>query len=152
MPNLKSSAVPGKTKSAKRPKGRRWTHEVTVVGLGFRVKRDVRKVLAGLLDKGSIPGCRLEREPDNRADPNAIRVYLPERVAFGIQLGYLRANVAELLAPKMDSGKLAVANVVLESLDADDDYKSGTAVVTFIDVDKPAKKTAGRKPKTAKGK
>lgn len=42
----------------------------------------------------------LDREPDNRHDPNAVAVY-----ARGVQVGYLPASRAELIADFMDHGK-----------------------------------------------
>lgn len=120
-------------KTAKR-KGRRWQHELDVIGLKFRWKRDGRRALADMIVKrGSIGGVRFIREPDNRADENAIMVCLPERILGGKQLGYLRAETAAVLAPHLDSGKTEIVNVVLESLDEHDDWNSGTMVAYFRD-------------------
>jgi len=48
-----------------------------------------------------IRSYALVREPDNRHDPNAIRVTL-----FGeIFMGYVRKEIAKELAPLMDSGR-----------------------------------------------
>lgn len=43
----------------------------------------------------------LKREPSNKADPNAIAVL----DTYGRQLGYLNADLAEELAPKLDMGR-----------------------------------------------
>lgn len=135
--NLKQSAAPSKGKVT-RPRGKRWTHELDVVGLKFRWKLTGRRALADTIAKrGSITGIRLVREPDNRFDSNAIMVMLPERMMEGAQLGYLRAPSAELLAPRLDSGKLSVASAKLESLDETDEWGSGNLVVIFIDVTQP---------------
>jgi hypothetical protein len=138
-PNLKKPRVSEKAKVT-RPKGRRWQHEMDVVGLRFRFKKDGRRALADTIAKrGSITGIRLIREPDNRADANAIMVCLPERMLNGTQLGYIRALSAELLAPKLDSGRLVVASAKLEWLDPSDEWNTGNLLVHFIDVDKPKK-------------
>jgi hypothetical protein len=108
-----------------------------IVGLGFRMKRESRRALRMLVErKGSIPGLRLVREPDNPADPNAIKVCLPSRVMHGAHIGYLHRETAELLAPRIDAGVLVIKTATLESVDGELD-KSATAVVRFIDKRKP---------------
>jgi len=121
--------------TSSRQKGRRWSHELDVIGLKFRWKRDARRALADMIAKrGSITGIRFVRELDNKYDENAIMVCLPERIQGGKQLGYLRAETAKVLAPKLDDGSLTVASVVLHHLDERDDWNSGPMVATFIDV------------------
>lgn len=128
MPGSKSTAKP-------RPKGRRWNHQADVVGLRFRWKKSGRQTLAHIIDtRGSIKGCKLVRQPDNPADVNAIMVMLPDRIAEGKQLGYLTKETAEVLAPKFDSGALAVVNATLLSLDAKDDWNTGRLDILFRDV------------------
>lgn len=59
--------------TAKSAKTRTWSHELEVVGLGFRLKRETRRQLRRMVEeKGSVSGIRIEREPDNRADANAV--------------------------------------------------------------------------------
>ena len=53
------------------------------------------------------PYYTLTREPDNRSDPNAIRVTL----AYWM-LGYIPKDVATVLAPKMDTGANFMAEFV----------------------------------------
>ena len=53
----------------------------------------------------------LLREPRNRADPNAIAIYRPG-LLFKKHLGYVSADIAERLGPRMDGG-LKVRAVVL---------------------------------------
>lgn len=130
-------------------KTRKWNHELDVVGLKFRFKRDGRRALSDMIAKrGSITGMQLVREPDNPADENAIKVCLPDRVLDGKHIGYLRADSAKLLAPKLDSGSLVVHAAKLEDLDADDDWNTGTLFIVFGDVIRPKRKPA--KGKTAK--
>jgi hypothetical protein len=64
-------------------KGRTWSMELEVIGLRFRWKKDGRIAIARMCDKGDITGIRLEREPDNKYDENAIMVLLPTRILSG---------------------------------------------------------------------
>lgn len=131
---------PAKT-ATKRPRYRRWTYTLDVVGLKFRWTRDGRRVLANMIEsKGRISGIRLVREPDNKFDPNAIMVCLPERIIEGKQLGYVRATAAELLAPRLDNGTLVVLSAKLMELDARQDWNEGELEIIFGDVIQPAKK------------
>jgi HIRAN domain len=113
------------------------SHDLDVVGLGFRVKRETRVAIWKMMeDKAGIKGMRLVRELDNPADANAIAVYLPKRLMKGMQIGYLRRPTAEILAPKLDNGTLVVQSAVLAWLSAEDDYKEGSLAVIFKKVPK----------------
>lgn len=116
-----------------------WHHDLDVIGLGFRVKKDTRKLIAEMIvKKGGIGGIRLIREPENQYDSNAIAVYMPERLMHGFQIGYLRRTTAELLAPKIDAGNLVIMRARLLTLRPEDDFKEGSMDVTFKDsVTKP---------------
>lgn len=122
-----------------------WSHEMSVVGLKFRWKRIGRQAIYNIAQRGDITGCRLEREPDNPADPNAIKVMLPNRMMEGKQLGYLMRESAELLAPRLDAGTLRVVSVRLTSLNERDDYNTGTVLVRFRDV-RPKLRVVGKRP------
>lgn len=123
-----------------------WVHTVDVIGLRFRWTRTARRALADMIElRGSITGLRIEREPDNPADTNALKVSLPARVLEGRQLGYIRATSAELLAPRIDDGILVVSSAKLVSLYAEDDWNSGEMEVRFRDVTSPAAKRAKSK-------
>ena len=124
-----------------RPKGRRWTHNLDVIGLNFRWKKENRAVLAATVAKGSITGIRLVREPDNQYDPNAVAVYLPERLYDGKQLGYIGRESAAILAPKLDAGTLVAESVMLLGLRENNGHPNacGSMLVRFRDV--PAKKS-----------
>ncbi len=111
-----------------------WSHQLTVIGLKFRFKRQGREMIQRMLDKHEIKGMQLEREPDNPADPNAIKVLLPFRILEGAHLGYLRREAAEVLAPRLDDGSLKVVSATLYELDERDDYNSGQMVVRFRDI------------------
>lgn len=127
------------TKSTPRAKGRRWNHELDVIGLNFRWKKENRAILATTVAKGSITGIRLVREPDNQYDPNAIAVYLPERLYEGKQLGYLGRESAAVLAPKLDAGTLVCESATLLNLwdNGSHPNAAGTLALRFRDV--PAK-------------
>lgn len=132
--HLKQSAVSGPPKPAKT-----LTIDLSVVGLGFRLKRDVRQVLAGNVAKAiglGSPGInvKLTREQENRYDINAIRVTHDGSGALrGNHLGYLRADVAAQIAPLMDDNLLSFQRASLKELDAKDDWKTGTLTATFKD-------------------
>lgn len=109
-------------------------HELDMVGLGFRMKRDARDVLAGIVAKKPLTGVKLEREPENKYDLNAIAVYHPDRGPLAKKhLGYLRADTAAIIAPLWDEGLLRFKSATLTALDAEDDWKTGTLDVEFID-------------------
>jgi HIRAN domain len=133
-----------------REKGRRWEHSLDVIGLKFRWTRSARRALGDMIAKrGSITGVRLIREPNNEYDENAIAVYLPERLQEGRQLGSIRREAAEVLAPKLDGGHTTVVTATLLDLDADDDYNSGELLIKFRDKPRTAKGRKGfTKPKT----
>lgn len=118
--------------------------ELSVVGVGFRTKKEERPGIAAKTPATAT----LEREPDNRFDPNAVKV-----IVGGRHLGYLPALVAEQLAPRLDSGEVTVAKAQLTDLDRADDYKTGHVVVT-LRPQRPGAKgtgmTSGKKGKTAK--
>lgn len=69
------------------------TKRVVGVTIGNR-QSVIRKCRAGM-------PVRFEREPKNKADPNAIAVY-----AEGNQIGYLPADVAKWAASNLDSGRV----------------------------------------------
>jgi hypothetical protein len=50
----------------------------------------------------------LRRESDNPYDPNAIRVDARKLGNMSAQIGYLPKELAQLLAPEIDSGKEVV--------------------------------------------
>jgi hypothetical protein len=138
--------------TAKKPVGRIWSHHLDVVGLRFRFTKSARRALADMLaSRGSIPGVKLVREPDNPKDGNAIKVMLPQRILGGKQLGYIRAPAAAMLAPKMDAGRLKVHGATLLELRADDDWNSGELHIRFMDVPLPRKRSRSTtKTKAAK--
>lgn len=84
------------------------TQQLDCVGLGFRMKRDVRDKLAQLVAKKPIK-VTLEREPENEYDINAIKVTCAAAGEFKDKhFGYVRGETAAILAPQMDEGNVTV--------------------------------------------
>lgn len=116
-----------------------FSHEVDVVGLGFRMKRPFRQTLAkALLTRGGLK-ISLQREPMNKYDENAIRVDAAQvkgGVEKGQHLGYIRADTAKLIAPLMDcrqDGGFVFKAGVLNELYGDDDNRTGSMAIEFFD-------------------
>jgi hypothetical protein len=82
-----------------------------VVGLDHRLIKDTQRVLKKLVQVSPLT-CQLQREPGNLYDKNAIKVIVnDERLrenypkVFGsnkLHIGYLRRDVAKVLAPGFD--------------------------------------------------
>lgn len=77
-------------------------NSVPIVGSYFRGK-DVQALVA-TLEVGTR--LRLEREPDNTFDQYAIKAFYED-----VHIGYVAANIASWIAPKMDEGLSAVAQI-----------------------------------------
>jgi hypothetical protein len=112
--------------------GRTWSATVTVVGLQFRWKADGRETLARNVP---IP-VLLEREPANEHDENAVKVIIAQNYSLkalrGIHLGYLRREVAAMIAPKLDEG--SIEPVVLRVTAVDPKPGEAALEMTFRDV------------------
>lgn len=116
-----------------RPMPKMFVTDLDVVGLGFRLKRDVRTVLAHSVAKTPVK-VTLTREPDNKYDVNAIRVnHAGTGALAGHHLGYIRADSAAILASLMDDGQFVFKRAKLEALYEDEDYKTGSMTVEFVD-------------------
>jgi HIRAN domain len=87
-----------------------------VVGLQYRMSRDARYMLAGYAPFK----VRVERDPKNSKDENAIAVYtLDEPKAFQrMQLGYLPKDVAAVLAPALDNESVAITDATVMAMRA----------------------------------
>lgn len=106
--------------------------DVTVVGLNFRAKKDARAVLAASVAKKPL-SLALYREPENKYDANAIQVYGAAKEWDGVHLGYLARSVAEVLAPRMDDGTIAVVDCFLTEVFGPD-HKMGEAHIVIEDL------------------
>jgi hypothetical protein len=84
-------------------------HDLDLVGLKFRMKKDARLQLAKRCP--IVHGVKIDREQENKYDINALRVTLD-----GKHIGYLRADSAAVLAPKIDDGELKFLRATLTSL------------------------------------
>lgn len=106
---------------------------VDVIGLGFRLKKDVRTVISRSLQSKSIK-VDLRRELDNKYDENAIMVIGVGGRFDEVHLGYLRRTTAAELAPKLDAGEWAVVSAKLTALYGQDDNKSGNVDAVLEDL------------------
>ena len=101
--------------------------EMMVVGIKYRVSVSTRNALA--LDvKREKRRVYLEREPDNPVDENAVKVFMDEKPYTGLHLGYVKKDIAALLAPVLDAG---VPVITAYLLDMDVKDGSGEIVVTL---------------------
>lgn len=81
-----------------------------VVGIDHRVELEGREYLARMTerDRQSLK-CELQREPTNQADSNAVKVVvIDKRAKHKGHIGYLRRNVAAVIAPALDRGTTVV--------------------------------------------
>ena len=127
--------MPAKTKNAKT-----FSFTFTVVGLRFRMKRDVRRALAGTIEnakenKQRGVNVKLVREQENRFHGNAVRV-VHDGVGElrGKHLGYIMAEVADEIAPLMDDNLLRFKSAALVSLNPTNDWQTGQVEATFRDL------------------
>ena len=117
-------------------------HDLDVVGLKFRMKRELRQQFATHISTGmaSAKAVTLSREQENKYDINAIRVDLVNKPGFleKKHIGYIRADSAAILAPLMDeglvrgSGGLVFKSAKLLGI-VGDDLTEGRLHVTFTD-------------------
>lgn len=110
--------------------GKSWEHELDMVGLKFRMKKDLRLDFQRRVAKKPVT-VTVEREPDNEYDPNAVAVLLD-----GYRIGYFRRDSAELLAPRLDAGEITVTSAKVMQVDkADTNDAFCRVLVTFKDSD-----------------
>lgn len=83
-----------------------------VAGTGFEGRAAV--VRAHVREGMSV---RLQREPSNPHDPNAVAVFVPVPRLFGLlgrgfaQIGYIKARAAKSVAARMDAGVQVTGHV-----------------------------------------
>jgi hypothetical protein len=126
---LDNCVVPGREavmarKTAQKKVGKKWDIELTAVGLEHHVTATGRDKLMRVCPFH----VRLEREPDNKFDPNAVMVVVADDKAAslkGIHMGYIRRASAELLAPELDSGRVEQIKLVVTEIDK----KAATAAI-----------------------
>lgn len=98
---------------------------VTVKGLDYRVTSETQKTMAEVLPLKA----RLEREPSNPSDANAIKVILLDKPWSDFHIGYLSRQVAEEFAPLMDKGLLKISKATITEMDGD-----GEATIKLVGV------------------
>jgi HIRAN domain len=116
-----------------------------VVGLNHRLLPEQQQALKKMAKKKSLK-CELRREPDNAADPNAIKVICVDKrlaearpmFAGETSIGYLRRETAGVLAQGFDNGFMKVKRCRLTYVDAV--HGSANVRVRFL-------KSPARKPK-----
>lgn len=94
-----------------------------VVGLNHRCEKRLERQMMSLAKIKPIR-AELVREPDNSVDKNAIKVVvtdnrllvLMERKTSGIHIGYMRKEVAKVVAPGLDDGSWSNATVRIEKV------------------------------------
>lgn len=92
--------------------------EFELVGVQHRITPSTRRYIRQWVEDNGAMIVEFKREPKNVHDENAIAVYAgPENPYRGTKLGYLRRQVAEVLAPKIDKGKIELGTSVLAELD-----------------------------------
>jgi hypothetical protein len=99
--------------------------EISVVGMQYRVTPSTLKYIGSLLEGGPVE-CRIEREPDNVHDENAIKVILNESPYKGLHIGFFPRGVAALYAPLIDQGRLTLKTAKLTELVPVGAHQEGT--------------------------
>jgi hypothetical protein len=114
------------------------------------------KQLAEYVEDGPLV-ARLEREPDNRHDPHAIKVIvtderLPQKMlgSQGLWLGYIRRNLAAVVAQGMDKGRITNPYVEIQSVDVE--HGQAKAFVRLKQRPKVRKATPARRARKTAGK
>lgn len=93
--------------------------ELTVVGMFYRVTPHTLSEIAD-----SVPlHCRLEREPRNKHDENAVKVWITDK-PFGkpngdFHIGYIARQSASVIAPVMDADEWDFTRCLLIAVDED---------------------------------
>lgn len=91
-----------------------------VAGTGFE-GRD-KRIRAFCADGAK---CKLERQPNNPHDPNAIAVSMQVKFLWGLiklwgDIGYIKTERAQSLAKKLDEGKIRILDARVHSFYAAD--------------------------------
>lgn len=85
-----------------------------LVGLRHRVTPTTLREL----EKMTPIKAKLERDPENLHDENAISVSLMEKPHRDFQVGYVARGVSAEIAPRMDEGKFFVEEAWITEIDA----------------------------------
>lgn len=82
---------------------------VTFPNMDGTNRQDILQQLHGTAWR-EVP-CRLEPEPDNQYDPNAIRVVIAMQPGTVQQVGYVPKNLAAIVAPHLQ-GEAVIVQIV----------------------------------------
>lgn len=82
-----------------------------LMGVNFRPKDGAARKIVASLEIGDELELRLEPEPDNQYDENAIKVI---EVTSGEFLGYVEKEIAKVLAPLLSAGSTCVGFEVID--------------------------------------
>ena len=121
--------------------------EITVVGLQHRLTPSTRRLLETKLEEGTISAL-IEREPDNPADDNAIKVVISGTPYKGLHIGYIPRATAAIMAPAIDDGDIDISTAHGEITEVDAPNATATMLLYF----KAAVHTKGAKKEAAKRK
>ena len=95
-----------------------------LVGMNYRVGIQLQSELA----EHTPLAIRLEREPGNTHDPNAVKVILTE-IRPDMHIGYIARDVAARLAPLVDSGRIGIEAAAVTEIDGENG--SGTVIISY---------------------
>ena len=103
---------------------------VTVVGMQHRLTMSTRRMLKSHVEEAPLT-CKIEREPLNPADRNALMVVVNEKGSpyDGMHIGYVPRGIAEEYGPLVDKGEIVFGHAYLSSLDMD--YGEGELTIKF---------------------
>lgn len=105
-------------------------------------KDQIAEIRGDLIEPIEAIEVLLVREPDNKFDPNAIQVHLPILGRQGF-VGFIPADVAVRLAPKMDAGLHVEASVVGVWITDHSPEKPGLEIQLVATVPTPEPSTVG---------
>lgn len=89
---------------------------LTVKGLRYRVTAATMRTMSDVTPLNA----RLEREPDNLYDKNAVKVIICDKPWDDFHVGYLDKVVAKEIAPKLDKGTLEITKARVLSIDPEE--------------------------------
>ena len=123
--------------------------EMVVVGLRHRVTPQTLLTMQERL-KHEIMDVRIEREPHNPADENAIKVIIRRGKFKGMHIGYIPRNVAFIMAPAIDSGNIEISSAQGSIVEIDVQDGTATMLLKFKAAVKiRGRGSEGKKTKTA---
>jgi hypothetical protein len=96
-----------------------------LVGMNYRVGVQLQEEFAR-----HVPfAVRLEREPENKFDVNALKVVIDKEVRPGMHIGYISRDLAARLAVLMDEGMIEIEAAAVTEIE--EQSGSGTVLISF---------------------